>query len=325
MSAAILSKWRRNFVSPYRGRWPKREDKKLETSYTSGAVLAVAMLLGTPAGAAPSSYPPMTVALAYDVYFGGAHVGGMQVKVGLAPRAYNMQMQARTVGLVDRLFPWRMQAKSHGELTQGVLMKPLQAEHGNIWRGKKRYLTLVYDGERIKVTRAKPGPAKDVGKDVPDALRRDTVDMTGAILRVALSMRGGGNCAHRVPIFNGRRRFDLIMSHEKTDLLKASRYSPFDGKAENCKVWVKRIGKKKRRYDHDDHNTEGSAGYGQDRGKGWRDRDRHGFVWIGRVFEGAPPMPVRVRVDTRFGVLMGHLRVAEMQRGGEKKRLARGR
>lgn len=286
------------------------------------------MLSGNPAAAATPSYPPMKVLLAYDVYFGGAHVGGLQVNVGLAPRAYNMQMQAKTVGLVDRLFPWRMQAKSHGELSQSLTMKPLQAEHGNVWRGKKRYITIVYDdGGGIKITRAKPGPAKDVGKDVPDALRRDTVDMTGAILRVALSMREGADCNHRVPVFNGRRRFDLIMSHEKTDLLKASRYSPFDGKAANCKVWVKRIGKKKkRRYDHPDDagGTEGTSSYEQ-RGKGWRERDRHGFVWIGRVFEGAPPMPVRVRVDTRFGVLMGHLRVAEMQREGEKKRLLRGR
>lgn len=285
--------------------------------------MIAASLLSSTAMAGSGASPSKTsvdFTLAYDVYFGGAHVGGLQVGVGLAPSAYNMYLQARTVGLIDRLFHWRMQARSHGLLEAGMI-KPLQAEHGNVWRGKTKHTTLVYDGDRIKVTRTESGKKKEIDKDVPDALRRATFDTTSAILRVALTMRAGRNCANRVPIFNGGRRFDLVMTSESAERLNATRYSPFSGTAQKCKVWLRRLGEKNPSYDEVDHNPEGSADE-QDRGRGWKERDKHGFVWIGRVFEDAPPMPVRIKVETRFGNIMGHLRSAEMSRDGVKQRLA---
>ena len=75
---------------------------------------SVAGGLALPGGPAvpATSHSGLKVDLSYEVYFGGAHVAGMAIDVGLDPGVYDMKMQLETVGWIGRLFPWSMKAYS---------------------------------------------------------------------------------------------------------------------------------------------------------------------------------------------------------------------
>ena len=284
------------------------------------AALVVPLKAADPAVIAPD----LEVDLSYEVYFGGMHVAGLAVDIGLQPDAYIMKMHLKTVGFVGRLFPWWMKAYSRGRVAANDVT-PLEAGNRNQWRGKDRWIELKYKGPDVEISSAEPKPAEDGRHAVSEDMRRDTIDLASAILRVALSMQRGAKCSGSIPIFDGRRRYDMVLTHRVTERIKASRYSAFDGRADSCTVKMKRIGGFKRpeqEYD-DDRGEEAAYEESHVKGRGWRDADRSASVWMGKVFNNTPPLPVRLELDTPYGSLKAHLNHAELGVDGAKRRVVR--
>lgn len=288
------------------------------------ATVAVALVLPLRAADPAAIAPELKVDLNYEVYFGGAHVAGLAVDIGLHSDVYVMKMHAKTVGFVGRLFPWWMKAYSRGRVA-AYDVTPRQAGHHNQWRGKDRWIELQYSGADVVVASAQPKPAKDGRHAVPDDMRRDTIDLASAILRVSLLMEQGGTCSGNLPIFDGRRRYDMVVTHKVTESLKASRYSAFSGRADSCSVKMKRIGGFKRQEQEYDDDRGEEAEYEDNLAKArrWRNADRSASVWMGRLFTDTPPVPVRLELDTPFGALKAHLRQAEVDKDGTKRRIVR--
>lgn len=288
---------------------------------------ALPFAAGLPIASAPATVPAprVQVDLDYRVYYAGARVGGMVVDIGLGPRAYEMKMHLETVGLAGKLFPWWMNAHSRGSV-DGTGVTPGAAGQRNQWRGKDRWVELRYrEGEAI-IIGAEPAPDEDDRDAVNGSMRRNTLDLASAVLRVILSMDRGRRCGGSIPVFDGRRRYDMVLRHHSTERLSATSHSPYSGPAESCAVTMKRIGGFKRDDDrYGDGESETTYGYDSDRGRGWREEDRHAHIWIGRVFADAPPMPVRLELDTPYGTLRAHLYEAEADVGGDRRRLAVGK
>lgn len=288
------------------------------------ATLAAAIVLPLRAADPAAIAPDLRVDLTYEVYFGGAHVAGLAVDIGLQPDTYVMKMRAKTVGFVGRLFPWSMKAYSRGRVA-AYDVTPKEAGHHNQWRGKDRWIELQYTGADVVVSSAQPKPAQDGRHAVPDGMRRDTIDLASAILRVALSMEQGAKCSGSLPIFDGRRRYDMIISHKETARLKASRYSAFAGRADSCSVKMRRIGGFKRQEEEyiDDRGEDSEYEDNLAKARRWRNSDRSASVWMGRLFTDTPPVPVRLELDTPFGALKAHLHHAEVDKDGTKRRIVR--
>lgn len=290
------------------------------------ALLAAALPFATALAKEPA--PPLQMRLNYTVYFGGAHIAGLAVDLGLGSGAYDMKTHVRTEGLIGRIFPWWMKSYSRG-LLKSRDVHPIAAGQRNEWRGKQRWIDLEYRRGRAIVASAEPEPDKEGRLAVPEAMRRDAIDLGAAVLRVVLAMENGARCTRRVPVFDGRRRYDLVLRHRVTDEIVRSRYSAFKGRAASCQVKMDRIGGFKRR-DNSRHRVDEEAQYDEyahrrSSGRKWADRDRSLSVWIGKVFDDAPPMPVRLSVDTPYGTLKAHLARAEIDSNGVKRKLRRGR
>lgn len=296
---------------------------RLGSRSTVLAATAAAFLILPPKAADPAALAPeVDVDLTYAVYFAGIHVAGLDVGIGLQPDAYDMKMQAKTVGLIGRLFPWLMNAYSRGSVA-GSDITPLEAGQRGKWRGKDRFIDLQYNGKDVMVARAEPKPGEDDRLAVPEGMRRDTIDLASAILRIALSMEQGAKCSHSIPIFDGRRRYDMVLTHKMVETVKADRNSAFKGTAENCMVKMKRIaGFKRWSEDYDDDvGAEGQVQERRSRMRKWRDSDRSASVWIGKVFTDTPPLPVRLELQTPYGSIKAHLRHAELGKDGAKRRV----
>jgi len=227
------------------------------------------------------------VALGYRIYYGGFEVMGLGVDLALSPSRYALQMKFHTLGLIGRMFPWKMRAYSRGRMV-GANVRPLAAGQRNAWRGRERWVDIRFDDGRPVVTDARP---KSEGTDAPGKDLRGTVDLASAILVIARATDRDRACAGRVKVFDGRRRYDLVLEKLGEEKLRKNGYSIYQGPTVTCRAEMDRLGGFKRR-----------KSYG-----GWGRADRAARVWLGRVMDRVPRVPVRIEIDTRWGAVIAHL------------------
>jgi hypothetical protein len=244
------------------------------------------------------------VTLDYAVYVGGWETIKVSFDTSLRPETYHMKTALDGEGVLNWWFNWRMSAFSEGRLADGKAI-PTRAGADSHWNGKHRQTRITYPTSGLPVVRVTPPPSDDDRDPVPEALRAGTRDLSGAVLTLLSSIGRKNGCDVREPVFDGRRRYDLVMTQLETVQMTASDYSPFSGAAFKCRLKVDPI-----------------AGYKRNREnrRKWRKSD-HTTIWIGQVFDAVPPLPVRMHLDTVVGALIVHLVKAKIHAGGEMRQL----
>jgi len=273
------------------------------------------MLVGVPilaalagpalAGATGVATYKRDIDLDYAIYFGGFKVIKLDVGLALDGGQYDLNAAMETQGFVARMFPWSMRANSKGRLGPAVV-RPREAHAENTWRGKKGWVTLRFDADGPKVVSAEP--VRELVAIPPEDMR-DTVDVASAILLLSSSFDAGRACDTKVPVFDGRRRFDFVIDRFGEEQMVRNRYSAFSGTALRCKVGMDVLFGRKRKHDY--------GGFGSD--------GRSATIWIAPIFKGVPSMPVRVEYDTRWGLIVAHLAGAKMTGDGPVRELRRAR
>ena len=291
-----------NLSPPFSGLSYKRRATTGVMPFWAPWTLLLAVAQPLPALAAESR-----LALDYDVFVGGLHAVKLEAGLSLEPDAYSVDITFETTGWIGRILPWSMRSRAEGRLDT-VRARPKKVKSVSKWNGKARSIALDYRDDGRIIARFDPPPETDEREPVPDALRRDTVDLPSALLTVLRAIARGGECSQAVPVFDGRRRYDFLMEPAGAETLAASSYSPFAGTATICNARIIRI-KGFQNYPHQ-----------QDR---WDDYKREARVWIAPVFEGVLPAPVRIEIDTPFGSIRAHLADARLESGGTKQSLAR--
>jgi hypothetical protein len=264
----------------------------------AGLVLAAALLAPGAAGAADGE----TVRLSYDAYLGPFYVVSAEAELRLAGDRYRVVTRARSEGIASMLFSWQSEARSEG-MRAGRQLLPLRHEVDGEWRGELRQIRLSYadayagpdDAVRPIDFQVKP-PVDTAERDpVPAALTVGTVDPLSATLSVLLRIAGGGRCEGQLAVFDGRRRYDMIVRPGAPAVLPAVHSSIFSGAAQRCDFELRRI-----------------AGF-------WKKDSRFGrrvtdpVLWVASPLDGVPPVPVRFTAETGFGDLRIHL--TRVQRG----------
>ena len=267
------------------------------------AMAACFLTAGTAAASAPAR--PSDVDLLYKVYIGGFHVVDLRLDIGFAPANYDVKANLKSSGMIGQMFPWTMQAYSQGAFAEGGTIVPLSAGQQNTWRGQERFIDLKFTDGIARVERVKPEPSADDRDAVPEGLRAGALDLTSAIMAIITRMQGDDACQGNIPVFDGRRRYDLMVEPDGADRLKPNRYSPFEGATVNCLIWIDK-----------------KAGFKRKDSSGWNDQDRRARVWMGRAFGDAPPVPVRLTFDTPFGALIAHLNRATLTSGDSRQSLS---
>jgi hypothetical protein len=239
--------------------------------------------------------PP--VGLAYKLYVGGLNALTFDTRVALQDGGYDIRLQARTSGWIGSLWPFVLEGRAGGTRAAGGALTPERFATANVWGDSgKRWVRMAYpsaDGPP-EVT-AEPDPAKDDRAVVPAEARAGTRDPISAIYGLILG--AGEVCAGTHQIFDGRRRYDVSAENLGDARVPESSYAIYAGAATKCRIRIEKVTgfwekyESKRRYpDTVD-------------------------VWLARVAEDLPPLPVRIETDTLVGALRVHL--SEITRGPE--------
>ena len=141
-----------------------------------------------------------------------------------------------------------------------------------------------------------PLPEVDDREIVPNDMRRNTIDPLSAALRAAYSAKTREDrlsCEDSIPVFDGRRRYDLVFKDAGTEVIDGPYY---DGVARKCLASIRRI-----------------VGFSRDPFLP-RSKDLEGGeIWFADLVPGWPPVPVRFKTDVGLGNAFVHLASHELR------------
>lgn len=276
-----------------------------------------AALAGTPPVPGPKPAAPPTLSMPapkkdaaakvwrYDVYTSGLHVVEAELSLDLSRKnRYEVFLASHTRGFLGKIVPWSGSFETKGWRLSGDRFRPELHRSVATWKQEKEVKEYRYSrggnflGYRVEIDGKKPKEKLD--RELAD----DTTDLLSATLAAMQSVSDGESCAGTSEIFDGDRRYGIEFRSKGTERLESSTYASFSGEAEKCEVEVFPAG-----------------GRWHARPRGWMSIQEQGrlhgslpTVWFAQVEEGAPAIPVRIRVKTEFGTLFMHL--SEARSGG---------
>ncbi|MBB6249717.1 DUF3108 domain-containing protein [Nitrospirillum iridis] len=269
------------------------------------AVAALITLPAAPGGATeapPLVAPPHHLRLGYDVYVGGIKMGRMTLETETDGGGYRVKVAADAGDLLARLIKWSYTAEAEGQFggVNGVAPRhfhSLRTLRDKSWDATLEYATPYGTGETAVTFTQTPPPSTDDANAVPPEKRPGTVDLLSAATAISRHAEAG-SCASRLPVYDGRRRYDVVMENRPSRHIEKSDYTVFSGEAIGCRVSILPV-----------------AGF-QQAGRGtqnfWTaapDGKPRGFdLWVGRPVPGGPVVPVRLEAGELFFThVVGHL------------------
>ena len=223
--------------------------------------------------------------LDYDIYAGGLFLVSGVLKLDLDHDRYSAGVEARGGRLVDLLSRWSYEALAEGRVEDGVQVSPEQFRSFRSQRRGKRALNMDYDkAGNVSVT-AEPPQSELSANAVPPEFRPNTLDPVSAMVGV-IATGGAYGCAGTFPVFDGRRRYDVIVTSNGIDTLQKSSRNMHAGETEKCTILVHPVAGFER-----DRDKEDFFRYGV---------DRSATAWFARPLAGGPPVPVRIQVDLEW-------------------------
>lgn len=260
--------------------------------------LAAALTLALSATAASGEAPVdgTAVDLTYRIYGGGLLILSLDTRAEFSAERYTITSDVATEGLVDRFFHGRMSTRAHGLLTDEG---PQMQHYAQAYKGRfgERSIDMTMTPEGTYEVEAEPDKLPEHAPVDPKAVV-GTVDPLTASIYGALT-RAGQPCVARVPVFDGRRVYDLDFSMLATDDLEPRATGEFAGEAWRCKV----VYTPKSGFTRDWHIRRA------------KDPLRPATVWLAR-FEGSENgagerqqflLPVRLQIESAYFNAVAHL------------------
>ncbi|MGP1395794.1 MAG: DUF3108 domain-containing protein [Inquilinaceae bacterium] len=254
--------------------------------------LATAMILGS-AGAVRAADPP-ALELDYEVYVGGMNPVGATALFGLTPDSYAMRVEAAPQGFIRMFGQWTFLGRAWGTL-DGTSAAPHLFETVERKPERERRLEVRYGPDQAPDTVFVPEGWAE-GDEVPASQATGTADPLGAFAVLSQAVALGDACARTLPVFDGRRRYDLVATDGRDVVLEPSRRSAYAGPARLCRLRMDPIAGKWR--ESDSSNFWRRPRPGEDR---WID------VWLAAPVAGGPVVPVRLHADSKLGPVFIHL------------------
>ncbi len=236
--------------------------------------------------------------LHYSVYAGGFEALHATLVMNLDKRAYGLKVKAETQGLIGDLFPWQASYITTGHTQHGMLVPSVYTAR-NTWRKNEKITEMDYgpNGRILKST-TQDGDKTTVKRDFKATLTRHTLDMLTGVLAMLQSVKNTDSCAGAFPVFDGKRRFNIVLKNDGEEMLKSSSYSDYRGMALRCTLTVQPV-----------------AGFSkEDQKRGWLAVQHHTeahhmlpTLWLGRLKGTGQVVPVKMEIASEFGAVVAHL------------------
>ena len=230
--------------------------------------------------------------MAWEFYTGGLNVLGVEAVAELAPNRYRVEAQLATKGISDFLAKFRASTRTVGE-RGSVRVSPDLFVAESSWRGGDRQVRAEYGGDGSVSAKVVPPPDEDEREPVPEALKRNAIDPLSVLVQMNRPDSRDLNCRGTIPVFDGRRRYDLVFADLGKEMLSPSAYSSFAGEAVKCGVTYNKIAGYQRPDADDDERA--------------KEKSYSATIWMARMVEEGPWLPVRFEGESRRGRFFGHL------------------
>lgn len=159
----------------------------------------------------------------------------------LEQQTFEINSSVKTFGVFDTLYPFKADYQTAGKISQNGLL-PLNYRYKSQTRFNKRSKELVYDdaGTLLYRKSSKNGRSKKI--DIPaDDKNTGTTDFQTVFAKLARQYQKVRFCDSRMPVFDGKRRFDVIFKDEGTETLPQTENSPFSGEAAKCSMYIDKL------------------------------------------------------------------------------------
>lgn len=236
------------------------------------------------------------VVVTYDVYVGGVHFLTADVLFEEQKQKYHSIVKAHTYGFWYKMLPWDTRLDASGNIV-GDHFVPVEFHTRDVFKNKPKTTRLVFDGKG-NITPEFDPPSHDENRDSVTAdQRRGALDPVTALLQMLASSAIQKNCAVTVPVFDGKRRFDIAATDSGMDTIDEEGYSVYKGPARICDATFNMV-----------------AG-------AWKEGEKSGFwklnekeagrepfhIWLASLASELPEMPVRLESGSVWGLIVMHL------------------
>ena len=252
--------------------------------------IGAALLFAGPAMAqsAPDSGPSKSakVVAKYGINFNGINIGEFKLNATLANSEYNVTAQANISLLAGMLFDWNGNTSSSGRM---MSRGPIPYSYSFLYRtsDKSERIDVKFSNNVVREIAVNP-PQRPSSARVPITRKhmQNVVDPLSAVVmltNIGANKNGSEVCGRKLPIFDGKARYDLVLSFKGTKAISAP--NGYKGPAYICKVKFIPIAGHKA---NDEESTYAAKNEGIE-------------VWMMPVPEAALYVPFYINVPTPVG------------------------
>ncbi len=231
--------------------------------------------------------------LAYTVYFGPFPALDVttDIEAGLmSSKHYRVEATVAPQAWIAWALPWQARSEAEGRQLSDGTLRPEEYQASARWGVRVRKTSLSFTAGGVHVAIDPPNDTE--GREpVPSERVADSLDPVSAVLSLLMAVAEGRGCPPRLPVFDGRRRFDLTTEALADTVMPPSHASVYAGPVTACRLHFRSL-----------------AG-------GWRDGERARFwqtdqpgaerppidLWLARLHENEPPVPVYVTGGSMLG------------------------
>jgi len=270
----------------------------LRPALAGAAALIAALLAGLPAQAEG----PITVVSKYDLTIAGIPLGSLSFEGDFDGRSYTLSGRGESSRLVKLIVSYKGHAKSAGAL-DGVQVLPASYELKFKGGDKKQSVDMHFASGAIDQLDVHPSPKPSrTSVPVEPMHRVGVIDPMSALVMPLPKgeIDAESACNRRLPIFDGRYRYDVVLSPKRTETVRTG------GKSEQrmtlyvCKIKYEPIAGHK--------PTRKTTIY-------WQDNEDM-EMWLAPVASAGLFVPYRVVAPARIGTVvlsLSKLKVSERQ------------
>jgi hypothetical protein len=225
---------------------------------------------GAPAGASAAS-----VDLEYDAFVLGFPAVTFDFRLDQSEAVYHVEGTIHTNGVADLVVSYRLQTHTDGRVVAGSL-QPIEQANQSKRNGVERLVRLDYDGGAVRAHVTPP-----FEKMLPPEQTAGTLDPASATLAAGRALAATGRCDQRIKVFDGRRRYDLVLTDEGEGRLERG-LGLYTGPAHRCRLDMIKVDEAQR----DESETKSEPA----------------VVWFASLDPLLPPLPVRIDFTSRWGL-----------------------
>lgn len=183
----------------------------------SGRIAAISIVSALCLSPAPSTAAdgwPSEVSATYDVNFNGLNIGSYEFSSNHSGNSYKLASNAR-LSLMLGALRWSGSTEASGQLA-GETAKPQKFGFDYKAQSKSGSTRMSFTDDTVtQILNDPPPKIKDGVIPVQAQHLKGVLDPLSAVM--ALTRSSSGNpCVHRIPVFDGTQRFDLILSPKGT-------------------------------------------------------------------------------------------------------------